>query len=91
MRLYLYVSKDKYELPMIVADSAGELAKMLGVQTNTIYSGISNERAGRWPSRYKVVEVDDADICDHMPDCNHAGIDSVLCADGYGGRGANEK
>lgn len=88
MRLYLYVSKDKYELPMIVADSAGELAKMLGVKINTIYCGISNERAGRWKSRYKVVEVDDADFYDHMSDSHSGADDNMLCAPGdSSGRG----
>ena len=38
------VSSDKYELPEIIADSADELAKKLGVNVNTIYSSISHAR-----------------------------------------------
>ena len=37
-RLYLWlmVEADEYELPLAVADSASELAKMVGVTTSTV-------------------------------------------------------
>lgn len=35
--LYLAVTNDKYELPIAVADSASELAKMLGIERQTVY------------------------------------------------------
>lgn len=38
--LYLAVTNDKYELPIAVADSASELAKMLGLSVYTIYTGV---------------------------------------------------
>ena len=41
--LYLAVTNDKYELPIAVADSASELAKMLGLSVYTIYTGICRE------------------------------------------------
>lgn len=41
--LYLAVTNDKYELPIAVADSASELAKMLGLSVCTIYTGVFRE------------------------------------------------
>lgn len=44
MVLYMKVSSDEYELPLAVADSIVDLAKMCEVSTSTIYS---------WMSHYK--------------------------------------
>lgn len=41
--LYLAVTNDKYELPIAVADSASELAKMLGLSVCTIYTGVCRD------------------------------------------------
>ncbi len=41
MKLYMKVTKDKYELPLAVADSAKELAAMVGTKENTVNSCIS--------------------------------------------------
>lgn len=58
-KLYLYVTDDRYELPIFVEDSAAELAKKLGISTNTVYSSISHEKNGNvHRSRFKSVEVD---------------------------------
>lgn len=60
MKLYLRVTKDKYELPIAVADSPRELAQMLGVTRASILSSISHAKSGRLKSSsYKVVEVED--------------------------------
>ena len=60
MKLYLRVTKDKYELPVAVADSPRELAKMCGVAKSGILSAISHEKSGRTHSSiYKLVEVED--------------------------------
>ena len=60
MKLYLRVTKDKYELPVAVADSPRELAKMTGVSRDGILSALSHVRAGQVKSSvYKVVEVED--------------------------------
>ena len=59
MKLYLRVTRDKYELPEAVAESPRELAQMTGVSRATILSSISHEKAGRWKSIYKLMEVDD--------------------------------
>lgn len=45
-KLYLYVTKDDYELPLIVADSAEELAQILGTTKNTVLSCISHKHKG---------------------------------------------
>ena len=44
MILYIMVTRDKYELPLAVADTAAELARMVGVTTNAVLSGISKAR-----------------------------------------------
>lgn len=60
MKLYLYVTNDEYELPVAVADSPHELAKMLGVSANTVSNSIYKERIGKTAhSQYKKIEVDD--------------------------------
>lgn len=56
MHLYLYVSADKYELPMAVASSAKELAEMIGVQPDAVYRGVW-AYAARGKSRYRVVKI----------------------------------
>lgn len=58
MTLYVKVTDDKYELPIAVADSAGELAKMLGVKKNTVLTKISHGKQGI-RTTYHRVEVED--------------------------------
>lgn len=56
--LYMMVTDDELELPLVVADSAQELADIIGRNVNTIYSGISHEQHGRIKrSIYKKVEI----------------------------------
>ena len=38
--LYMKVTADKYELPIAVADTAVELAKMVGVTPNSVHRAI---------------------------------------------------
>lgn len=60
MTLYLYVTNDKYELPLIVADSVRELADTLGKSVHTINSAFCRERQGKIKNtRYKKVDVED--------------------------------
>jgi len=54
MTLYLKTTQDKYELPIAVADTAAELAKILGTSPGVVWSSISHKRKG-W---YRV-EVED--------------------------------
>ena len=44
--LYLAVTSDELELPICVADTAKELADMLGTTPGCIYSYISREQKG---------------------------------------------
>lgn len=42
--LWMKVTLDKYELPLMVADSAAELAKMCGTTVQSIYTNVSHAR-----------------------------------------------
>ena len=58
MTIYMMVTDDELELPLVIADSVPELAKKIGKNVNTIYSGISHEQHGRIKrSIYKKVEI----------------------------------
>ena len=45
-RLYMQVTKDEYELPIVVADSADELGEIVGKSGNSILSLLSRGTAG---------------------------------------------
>ena len=62
MTLWIKVTKDKYELPEAVADSVDQLAKMLGIPKNTIYSSISHAKKKGFNSIYRKVEIKDGEI-----------------------------
>ena len=59
--VYLKVSHDKYELPLVVADSVREMAEICGVPENNISSLISKYEHGilKWTSFRKVVIPED--------------------------------
>ena len=61
MTLWLYVSDDKYELPLAVADSACNLAKKLGIKTNTIQAAMSRAKRFGYKCRYIKVVVDESE------------------------------
>lgn len=44
--LYVATTKDKYELPIAVADSVGELAEMLNMKPTTISVYLATGRPG---------------------------------------------
>ena len=57
------VTKDKYELPEIVADSIEELSEKCGVTVNCIYSSISHAKKSKsGKSMYIKVMIDDDSI-----------------------------
>lgn len=62
MTIYMKVTKDRFSLPVAVADSPKELAALCGVSPNAIYSGFSHEKRGDWKSPYVKVVVDDDDM-----------------------------
>lgn len=55
MTLYIKVTNDKYELPVAVADSPSELAIMLGLKRQTLWSIFSRVRKGEY--RYKIYQI----------------------------------
>jgi hypothetical protein len=57
LMLYIKTTLDKYEFPIAVADSAAELAKMLGKSPNTVYSSFSKKIKG-W---YRIPEDEPED------------------------------
>jgi len=60
--VWMMVSKDKFELPEAIADSAGELARIVGISEDTIYSTVSHMKAGRLKSgRFRRVEIEEDD------------------------------
>ena len=54
MTLYMKSTNDNLDLPIAVADSCAELARMLGLSLNSVYSMISKEISG-----YHKIEVED--------------------------------
>ncbi len=60
--LWMKVTHDKYELPVAVADTAGQLALMVGCSVNAIHSGISNARRGGYRCQYVKVEIEEDDL-----------------------------
>lgn len=59
MTLWLEITMDDLELPLVVASSTEELARKIGKTTNNIYSAISHARVRGHKSRYVKVEVED--------------------------------
>ena len=45
-KLYVKTTGDKLDLPVAVADSPGELAKMLGTTAQSVLSAISHKHKG---------------------------------------------
>ena len=58
MTLYLKVTKDRYQLPVAIADSKAELADMLGVARTAVYKGLKRCEG---KSVYIAVEVEDVE------------------------------
>lgn len=50
--IWMKVTSDEYELPIAVADSAQELADMLGINKSNIMSCISHSKSNGYRSCY---------------------------------------
>lgn len=59
MKVYMQVSPDKYELPIVVAGSASELARIAGVAETTVLSAIAHYNKGERKAKYIRVEIED--------------------------------
>ena len=55
-KLYVAVTKDRYELPMFIADTQTQLSEMIGVHPSAISRSI--KRGSIVQEEYRVVEVD---------------------------------
>lgn len=61
MKLYLRVTRDKYELPEAVADSIKELSEMTGIKRNSIRSLLSHKRKGWCRVEFDESEKEDSE------------------------------
>lgn len=60
MIIYMCVTEDKYELPIAVADTIPELARLTGATSGSIYSCLSKVKHGNAnKSRYIKVVIED--------------------------------
>lgn len=57
--VWLKVTRDRYELPVAVAETGAELARICGTSENNVYNTINKAKAlGHW-SQYIRVEVEE--------------------------------
>ncbi len=54
--LWLMVTKDKYQLPLAVADTAEELAEIVGVKPSTIIKSVTHRKKSRYIRIYVDME-----------------------------------
>ena len=60
MIVWLKVTQDELELPVAVADSAVELAKICNTTPNTIYASLSHVKSGRFKNTpYRKVKIEE--------------------------------
>lgn len=59
MNVWMYVTDDKYRLPIYVADTCRELASLLGITHNCIYSHVSKCKKKNKPCRFIKVDISD--------------------------------
>lgn len=60
MTVWMLVTKDEFELPVAIADTSTELAKMCGVSNRTVISGALRDKTGKVKrSRYRKVVIDE--------------------------------
>ena len=61
MTIWMKVSDDKYELPVMVAESQLELARMLGINPNVIASSMSHNRARGVYTPYRRIDIEEGE------------------------------
>ena len=59
--LWVLVSDDEYELPLIVADSSTELSRICGLSERSVASAVYNCEKNGYNCRYKRVEMEWSD------------------------------
>lgn len=62
--VWMYVTGDRYALPIVTADSSRELAEKCGVKQNTINHHISQHKSGRAKGepRYLCIKLTEEDV-----------------------------
>jgi len=58
MKTYMYLDKD-YDLPLIIAESAREMAEKRGILEQSVYQIISKAKRLGYKCRYIVVDEED--------------------------------
>ena len=62
MKIWMKLTNDKYQLPMMIADSAKELAEICGTTPNNVVSTNSHFRKGRITNpSYVCVTIEEGD------------------------------
>lgn len=61
MKVYIKVTKDRYEHIVAMADSPTALSRQLGLSRDTVASSLKKARDYGYNSVYKVVEIDEED------------------------------
>lgn len=62
MVVYMEVTSDEYELPLIVCDNVEALSKKCNVTPSAIHSALSRFKRGDFKTcRYRKVEIDDTE------------------------------
>lgn len=56
--VYMLVTQDRYELPLIVADTMAELARLTGQKRSSVASAISHAKKKGFNSQYVKVVID---------------------------------
>ena len=56
--VYMLVTQDKYELPLVVADTVAELARLTGQKRSSVASAITHAKKKGFNSKYIKVNID---------------------------------
>lgn len=77
--VWMMVTQDEYALPVVWAESAGELARILGIDRGSVLRSVYNYRHGRCKSlypRYIKVEIEEGEDGQSLTCEEMAGEDS---------------
>jgi hypothetical protein len=59
-KIWMLCTKDKYNLPLAIYETAREMSNAVGVSTGTLYSYINKVKVNGWKyPKYVNVEIDD--------------------------------
>ena len=61
--VYMKITKDRYELPLAVADTGEELARICGTSINNVYNAIRKARINNYKCQYIRVNIEEGQEC----------------------------